>query len=47
MAKRATFKYSPRTKVRRRRKPRPFNHSKRISKRSPFYGQKKRKRGQG
>ncbi len=39
--------YEPRTKAKRRRKPRPFNHAKSVSKRSPFFGMKKKKRGQG
>lgn len=36
-----------RTKAKRRRKPRPFNHTKNLSKRSPFFGMRKKKRGQG
>ena len=47
MAKRAESKYTPRTKAQRRRKPRPFNHTKKLGKRSPFFNMKKKKRGQG
>jgi hypothetical protein len=47
MAKRAENNYTPRTKVKRRRKPRPFNHKKKIGKRSAFAGQKSKNRGQG
>jgi len=47
MAKRAENNYTPRTKVKRRRKPRPFNHKKKVGKRSAFYGMKKKQRGQG
>ena len=47
MAKPKTLIYTPRTKVRRRRKLRPFNHSKKVSKRSGFEGMNKRMRGQG
>jgi hypothetical protein len=46
MAKKEAGYVTP-TKVRRRRKPRPFNHVKSLSKRSPFFNQKKKKRGQG
>jgi hypothetical protein len=47
MAKPNTLTYTPRTKVRRRNKLRPFNHSKKVSKRSGFKGMRKRMRGQG
>jgi len=47
MARKKEQVFEPRTKAKRRRKPRPFNHAKSISKRSPFAGMKKKNRGQG
>jgi hypothetical protein len=47
MAKANVLTYSPRTKVRRRNKLRPFNHSKKVSSKSGFTNMRKRKRGQG
>ena len=40
-----TFTPGPRNK--RRGKPRPYNHSKRLSKSSPFSRMRKKNRGQG
>ena len=45
--KQTAITYNPKTKVKRRGKAHPFNHTKNLSKRSPFFGQLKRKRGQG
>ena len=39
--------YEPRTPNRRRGRLRPLNHCKRLSGKSAFRGQRKRKRGQG
>jgi len=49
MAKKISAKgeFEPKSKTKRRRKPRPFNHKKSLSKRSPFSGMRKKNRGQG
>jgi len=47
MARNKEERFEHSTKAKRRRKPRPFNHTKNLSKRSPFFGMKKKKRGQG
>ena len=47
MARKIQNVYSPRSKTKRRRRPRPFNHKKKVGKRSPFFNMKKKKRGQG
>ena len=39
--------FEPVPKTRRRRRLRPFNHSKNVSKRDTNYNSKKKKRGQG
>lgn len=47
LAKRTVFNHLVNTKVRRRNSPRPFNHVKSLNKRSPYFKQNKKKRGQG
>ena len=47
MARKIQNVYSPRSKTKRRRRPRPFNHKKKVGKRSPFFNMKNKKRGQG
>lgn len=50
MAKKSKFgvnTYDPKPASKRRRKPRPYNVTKRLNKRSPFARMKKKKRGQG
>jgi len=39
--------FVPRLKTQRRRRPRPYNHSKKVSGKSPFTGMRKKNRGQG
>ena len=39
--------FGPKPKTRRRNRPRPFNHRKKVTRRSAFFGQRKAKRGQG
>jgi hypothetical protein len=47
MAKANVLTHLPKTNIRRRRKLRPFNHSKKVSSKSGFTNMQKRKRGQG
>jgi hypothetical protein len=39
--------YTPGLRNKRRSKPRPYNHSKKVSKNSPFSRMRKKNRGQG
>lgn len=47
MAKKIGITYEPRTKVKRRRRPRPLNVRKKLGPRSNYRGMKSKLRGQG